>query len=502
MYGSILFMLCWVHLFSYNQGSYLGYGNYVGPAVDFEGDCRIQCDDKAQLINRTETYQVTYRDFILEQYGDTEEITTSIGELEGYEQELLSQNFTRTWTSHECKMCPKVVDVDNETVDVQFYTMDASCQPTCREELEYFNLVSHARKCVKCTLSSCGSGEYLEGQNCKECKSCVQPIVDHWHFTSHGKILNDSHSCDGQCDDGYFEDIIFNSSSNSIEPVCMPHENVECASNEYKVNGTHETDAYCETCGECEGMNETQACSNFENAVCEPCEPQTLEHGAFYTQNNCTRACLPGYVEDMDKQLCEECSYECPKGKKFPHNRRNCTDCRDCNLTLPSNAEFIQDCEWRCQEGFALDDNECIDLYNLIPSTDSPISTVQCQPGQQLDCYETGFCNCSNCDEQKGILTPPFNAINISWQWLPTRSQCTWECKPSYYHVKINIKTVDCVDWNSLLTRAHLNVINVNNFDEITLERHKTRQHTIPFTELIIFMAIVTSTIIILICTQ
>ena len=158
MYGSILFMLCWVHLFSYNQGSYLGYGNYVGPAVDFEGDCRIQCDDKAQLINRTETYQVTYRDFILEQYGDTEEITTSIGELEGYEKELLYQNFTRTWTSHECKMCPEVLDVDNEIVDVQFYTMDASCQPTCREELEYFNLVSHARKCVKCTLSSCDSG--------------------------------------------------------------------------------------------------------------------------------------------------------------------------------------------------------------------------------------------------------------------------------------------------------------------------------------------------------
>ena len=506
MYHPLFFTLCLVHLFWHNQGSYLQFGTYVAPASDFEGDCKIKCNPKAYLINRTQTYNVTYEALILEQYGDAEEITKSIQELKdrgGRENYLLSQYFTRTWTSHQCQICPDVFDFHNKSVDRAFYTMDADCNPTCHEANSYYNIESHPGKCIKCDLTSCDRGTYLEGQNCTKCSSCVKPIQDNWEFTSHGSILDNNQSCDGQCSEGYFEDIVFNLSSSSLESVCIPHQEIDCNSGEYKVVGTKKTDAYCEACGECEGMNKTQQCSDSENAVCEPCKPQELERGAFYVYENCTRACLSGYIEDKRRGECEECAHECPEGQMFSPSRQNCTDCQTCDVDMPPNARFVQDCEWECQEGYALENRTCQQEKILTPSLDEGDSVVQCEPGQQLDCHpETSICECLNCNEKKDILTPPMNQFGISWLWIPTRSKCTWECNPSFYYIQINNNTVDCVDWNSLLQRAHVTTIDVNDFDDIVLQRHKVRQNKIPFTELIIFMATVTTTIIFLICSQ
>jgi hypothetical protein len=489
-----------------SENVYLSNGTYIAAASSYGEDCKIQCDVGAHMTNETRSVSQTYASFILETYGNTPQIQDAIASLEGYEESLLAQSFTQSWTTQHCKMCRDVLDPESEVVDKAYYTMDDNCYPICDNSKGYYNrdfwAHAHPARCVQCTLSECDLGQYKTGDNCTKCEACERPITENWEFTSHGTVLDDIKSCAGKCNEGYFEDIIFNVSSTIPQKICVPHQEVECTATEFQVNGTHITDAYCEACGECEGMNETQTCSAYENAICEPCIPQELERGAFYQDNNCTRGCLPGYIEDKEQQICEECAYTCPAGQTFTQNRRNCTDCERCNNTLPDKAAYLQECAWQCHPGFALDNSECKEIANLIPILPSTTSYVQCELGQQLDCYpELQLCNCTDCTQIKSILTPPGNTFNVSWQWLPTRSECEWECLPSYYYLPINDAAVDCVSWQSLQVQAHLTSIDVNDINNIVLARPK-REHKIPFSELMLFMGTVTATITIFMCLQ
>ena len=50
-------------------------------------------------------------------------------------------------------------------------------------------------------------------------------------FNRHSNV-----SCDGYCEDGYYEGVIFSLSTDSLQRVCLPHKEVECASGDLFVS--------------------------------------------------------------------------------------------------------------------------------------------------------------------------------------------------------------------------------------------------------------------------
>lgn len=484
---------------------------YIESAHDFDNDCKIQCSPNDIAVEKTHNYTKTYREMIVEKYGNTKEVKDAILEIEmknSYETYLLTQNFTKTWNSTICKNCPNITNEENKTLDRAYYTMDEDCNPTCTKDLHYYHRKEHPGKCVKCDVNKCKEGEYLTGDACQNCKSCVKPINQSWKFTTRGLILDDNSSCEGECEDGYFEDVEFDIDTQETKRVCLPHQEVECDSGEYEVKGTSFTDAYCERCGECEGMNQTQSCSGYQNAVCELCEPSELESGARYVYNNCTKECLHGYIENKTSGTCEYCMsengglFQCDPGYTFRPNRQHCRDCQECNVSRPDNTEFVQNCNWKCADGYTLQNNTCESLDSLFPEQPIIQSSVWCDLKQQLDCdTQRRICNCIDCSSVQNIVHPDLKHEDTRWRWMPTRSKCTWECMPDYYIVRLSSSTVDCLPWEYFQKQAELQAIEVTNFDEIPIERVE-RKEKIPLMEMMLFSFVTMFTMIFLICTQ
>lgn len=484
---------------------------YIESAHDFDNDCKIQCSPNDHTFEDIYNYTETYRDMILEKYGDTELVRKAISKIEmedSYEKFLLNEYFTKTWNSTTCKNCQNVTDQNNKTLDRAYYTMDKDCNPTCKKDLHYYHRKQHPGKCVKCDVNKCKQGEYLTGDTCENCKACVQPIDQNWEFTTRGLILDDNSSCEGKCIDGYFEDVEFDINTEETKRVCLQHQEVECNSGEYEVRGTSLTDAYCERCGECEGMNQTQSCSGYQNAVCELCEPLELESGARYVFNNCTKECLYGYVMNKTSGTCEYCMsenggpYQCAPGQTFRPNRQYCQDCEECVVTKPDNSDFVQNCNWKCVDGYTLQNNTCESLDNLFQQHQTIQSSVLCGDYQQLDCdTQRRICKCIHCSSVTSIVHPDSNHENSRWRWMPTRSKCTWECMPDYYIVRLSPSTVDCLPWEYFQKQAELQAIEVTNFDEIPIEREE-RKEKIPLMEMMLFSFVTVFTMIFLICTQ
>jgi|MDTC01.2.fsa_nt_gb hypothetical protein len=480
---------------------------YVASAQNFESDCKIQCPSRAYESYVTLNYTTTYRQMILEHYGDTEDVKKAILEIEdSYEGSLLDETFTKTWNTTKCFMCDDIKDAFNNTIDRAYYTMDNDCNPMCKNEFHYYHRSQYDGKCIKCDSSYCTKGEYLTGDTCQECMECVKPIERHWEFTTNG-LLDDNMSCAGQCEDGYFEDIFFDISSETVTKVCSPHQELECAINEYEIKGTHLTDSYCETCGECEGMNQTKLCSKYHNAVCEICDLE-LEHGAVYIFDNCTKQCLPGYVKNKASGLCEHCldengkEFQCVSGFYISQDRQNCTDCRQCEVTKPMYSEFVQNCNWKCVDGYALQNNTCQNLDLLIEQQEIvQYSSVMCSINQQLDCNSgRRICTCKDCSSFQNIIRPESKRENSTWRWIQSRSQCKWECMPTFYFIRLTSSMVDCVSWEYFQKSADLGVIDVSNIDEIPIERVERREK-IPFSEMMLFLCTSVFTISFLTCT-
>ena len=483
---------------------------YSASATKFGQDCSVECKNNAHAIPYNYTVVMPYRSWVLEKYGQSTFILEALDSLQGsYEGYLLTQEVNLTWKGKQCIYCPPLQDVhDNTTISMDAYLMDATCHPTCNNEMQYYNLNNYPDTCVLCDLAMCADGEFLTANRCQECQACIPKTQHYWQFTGHGTVLNDSTSCPGNCADGYYEDMIYNLSTSALQPICIQHQELDCAEGEYLIQGTSISDAFCDACGDCEGMNMTQACSNNSNAVCEFCTPAVLETGAYYAYNNCTRLCMSGFIEDQRIQQCEECLHVCEAGTYFAATRQYCEDCTACNVTKPENTIFVRECEWSCDEGYYLEGLECRSLLqNLIPdTTTTSYSSVLCEVGQQLKCdtqsTQTAECTCISCNDITDVPHPAVDKLHVSWQWLPTRSQCTWECLPEYYLVPLSARVVDCYPWDWFQAQLGLEGTVVKHTDNIPTLRRQKIDVIIPISELVLFLLTAVTTISFFICVQ
>ena len=435
------------------------YGLYTDNAMAFNQDCTAVCDSGRRLILTNTTTRV-----------HEDNMTSIVQALRDasmhYDADRLQQEVTRSWTSYTCQTCPDV------GLPQHAYTfLHGSCEFVCNSPW-----VMRGSTCVECREETCSDGTYLSGDNCQICSPCSSRFVgtpSHSHFTGHGQ-LDDSDSCPEQCDDKHYEDIELQ--NEQIVSVCRNHTVPTCASNQFTQAGTHLHDAYCEDCiTACNDMRMITTCSATAQAVCKPCVG-TLQEGEKWSNGDCTRKCHDDYVYNSRLNICELCDFTCPIGFMTPINRHNCTHCEACPA-IPHNATFVDACQWECDDQFELDNvtRTCQAIANSLFPIPLQAKTGRCDVGQRL----TYQYICVNCEDDDDLVTPPPSQRGQTWQWLPSRSVCAWECLPGFYHYSINNNMHQCLELTSFLQKIDGGIAETSAIDHVTLTGTR-RQLTTP----------------------
>ena len=454
-------------------------GHYWESSSAFGQDCTVQCDADTVLydtiINTTQTLQ----NAVLQAYGYSDEVENVLDEMHGtWEWFQLQQNVTLSWNATRCTQCDSLRDPNtNTTIGYAMYSMDQHCTPSCYNHFGYYNLPAFSNTCVYCDLNNCDRGKYLSA-NCtdKDCKACTLPAVaehGNWNFTTPGLIFNDSSSCKGECENGFYSGL--KEVNDKVVEACLPWsiDVVDCSINEYFVGGSSLQDAYCEKCTsteDCEGLHMVSKCTLTEDAICLPCD-STLSAGKRFHGVECAQMCLDGFVLNYELDECEACTHVCDPGTHFTQDRQRCADCRSCAVTLPDNAMWTLSCSWDCTDGFELRGTECVLVQDIISS---PLPTlVLCEVNQQLS--DDGV-QCVACNDVTTIVRP-FANEGITWTWKKTHSRCTWECLPGYFFVQVG-SAVDCYVWSEFEQyMLHTLVLHPYSVHNITFLKSSTVAH-------------------------
>lgn len=489
-------------------------------ASRFGEACPVACTDdacvKSFLGEVNSTRNISMREHIAAVYGARAAIESALMAMEGtWEHTQLDTRVTESYRGHECGLCARILDpIRNQPVPLESYRVagaEGSCAPKCDSSMQYYARSEYPGTCVLCD-KVCGTGEYLTGDACQSCLSCLAPVDENWHFTGQG-ALDDNVSCPWACNEGYFLDYVLDipTAGASVREACLRHTVLTCGGGQYQVRGTNLSDAYCEECQvSCEGRRQTAACSAFADTSCSECLPAlaTLEAGAAYEGTNCTRACRSGYVMNQASGRCEFCAAECDPGSFAPADRRNCTDCRACADVLPTNASYVDACTWACDEGFFFTHGDCFSLAVELSSRRQ--SETRCAQGERL-VWQATFFACEACD-----VPLPAAPVDSTWRWLPSRSSCAWECLPGYYRAQISATLVDCLAWEAyqmqIITGASptaagedpaaVSATTINNVDEIEFRREEREYATLSIAEFAVLAGFVFGTLMLLVVTQ
>ena len=489
-------------------------------ASRFGEACAVACTDdacvKSFLRETNSTRNISMREHIAAVYGARAEIDDAVRAMEGtWEHTQLDKRVAESYRGRECAACAQTLDpVRNQPVPLEAYRVagaEGSCDPICDASLKYYARRHYPGTCVLCD-QECAAGEYLTGDACQSCLSCVAPVEENWHFTGQGG-LDDNASCPWACDEDHFIDYVLGipTAGASVREACLRHTVLTCGSGQYQVRGTNLSDAYCEECQvSCEGRKQTAACSAFADTSCSECLPAlaTLEAGAAYVGTNCTRACRSGYVMNQASDRCEFCATECDPGSFAPADRQNCTDCRACADALPTNASYVDACTWACDEGFVFAQGGCLSL--AVEVTSRRLSDTRCEEGERL-VWQAALFACEACD-----VPVPAAPVGSTWRWLPSRSSCAWECLPGYYRASLSSTLVDCLAWEAYQMQiingasptaageqpAAVSATTINNVEEIEFRREEREYATLSIAEFAVLAGFVFGTLMLLAFTQ
>ena len=288
-----------------------------------------------------------------------------------------------------------------------------------------------AHTCVLCE-NHCDVGYYPTGElcNCLPCTNVPDLDASNLIFGSAGQ-LDDEASCEIHCRAGMFRLL--------STDTCQHHSQVSCDANEFMVAGTAFADAKCQACSGCDGRQLVTSCSEQNDDKCSAC-PNTDSAKAYFfpinffsekfVGNNCTRACLDGFVRDTATSACEACSHVCAAGYRFPVQRANCSHCAPCPAK-PEHAVWddstdrnSSDCAWQCAERYELRNDACVYKRSVYDDNSSVlIRELECMPGHTLVQFQC--VSCYNASHVKHSELPLIDEWQERWDWT---FECHWSC--------------------------------------------------------------------------
>ena len=160
----------------------------------------------------------------------------------------------------------------------------SSCNFTCVAPYVHTSTRPYAyttSSCVQCH-TECGTGTYLTGQDCDECRACehtaaasaimykcnTTPAVDDHtcgvEFVTADKLDQEA-TCDEQCKQGFY------APWGRLAQGCVPHTQENCTAGHWLRAGGATYDAVCQRCESCEGRRETKACGANHSSECVSC---------------------------------------------------------------------------------------------------------------------------------------------------------------------------------------------------------------------------------------
>lgn len=442
-------------------------GFYNNDGADTNQDCQVTCH---------EGYYPIYKEYNLTSDLAPPETLKNVS---AYDYGLAQQMQVMQWQGYECQYCGEVQNIHGHPLPRPAFSMLANCTPLCIEP--YYHRQQHNHTCVLCN-QTCADGQYLTGPNCTECKSCMSAHRDNhtWQFISPG-TLDDPASCREICRNGTYADVQIDADSNEVINVCKEFTNAFCSDTQFLVPGTHLHDNYCMDCEfECEGMHLIQPCvpGTGPQMKCQSCEIEhpSLQTGEMWVGSNCTTACIEPRVRNQDTQACEMCDYVCPPGQHFTENRRDCFDCAPCSANIPEHADYVTGCEWMCDDYYEFNstNNKCEKFEEAVPAAPAMERLfnfkISCDKGEHLT-----ITGCKACDRTH---LPSQELEGKTWDWLPSKTSCSWECLPGYYAFSVG-QTWLCRTWEEYLT-AIQGGIAVNSTLSDAKFKNRRKQHTIP----------------------
>jgi hypothetical protein len=206
-----------------------------------------------------------------------------------------------------------------------------------------------------CNQCTCGYGQEDTPEGCKECHTKPTNMVPR-----PTKLLSCDDRSQYQCAKGYYEES--NTCVKCIDSVPT------CSLGFYAERCLRHDRPVCHPC--------TNALPNATSQTYGPHVPVPECTGNYYDGNcalfltpswdtyACSIYCDVGYanVAPPGPVDCRPCAEVCERGTYCPYAtnvHRQCTPCNHLNPqhTPPDNAEWLEDCQWRCRPGFFLIDN-------------------------------------------------------------------------------------------------------------------------------------------------
>ena len=402
---------------------------------------------------------VVYQDVNHSLHSDQEPSADQL--LSAFALETVPSVVTRQQAS--CQACPlDGLLAGQPTTVFEWLDTDEECAWQCTS-----SYVLWKGGCYDCART-CAHGQYLDGEQCDECKSCTNTLPAANAAWTGAGVLGNSTSCPWQCNDNFFLN----------NGVCVPHSArpASCPQNQYWSAGTPLFDGLCLPCATCVGMQLVQECLADADAQCAPCADPIIDGVEQFTGDDCTVECVQGYVRDTragSSQACENCDgFLCPPGTQIAQEPTHCEDCITCDESLPSHATWVQGCDYTCDANRELarvssahsssesssaaateyDADAAVAsdafVYACVPETSGVVAVMSSQTARirdivcTADHYLDNEYNCVPCT----VRTPPAAQVHKSWQW--TTHSCVWECVPLRLRYIDKLGQVHCLLWD------------------------------------------------------
>lgn len=467
-------------------------GIYSADAANFNEDCQISCN----LGFQTDYTHNTLQD--AEQHPDG--ISNALSNINAFEQTYVATPPQILWKNSRCRAC----DPTSVATGVETYEWTENCIPLCNDGLVSWK-GDDGLAVLKClNMPACNDGYYARGSSLEICSSCVtgNRLDSNWEFVPSGSsIPGESSSCPIQCKCGdiaageacYFQD----------ENRCILHTSYyDCSanhgSNYYWAVGSRYVNSMCLQCGSCEGKFQSQACTATTPNKCTDC-PDTLGQGEFFTGLVCSKECITGFFYNTANSICENCNgFSCAPGSFFAASRSHCEDCTSCAETLPSNAEWINNCTYHCSNGFELFDYE---EKSIIDEVETVTTTKICTESfsgslkissqtQKINClsdeYLASSYTCTKCSNSH----PSVLLQDETWRWIGF--ECKWECKWGYVLHQDELGHFFCLSWTEYKQIRKLKMINFSKkFKPQTfIKKHLSGYETFGFVAILVLSLI------------
>jgi hypothetical protein len=206
--------------------------------------------------------------------------------------------------------------------------------------------LTNGSTCTLCPEKICQPGEiqYVNSDNCYDCKSCPN-FVDDSVFVE---------SCNFECNAGFYQ------KNNTYCEACQI---LNCSNDYYSGDCYGMQNSKCLKCSLCEpGTYLVNNCNVTHDTLCAPCNNELPIHSYYW--NACNTTCLDGYVEQNSQcTICAKSDNDCMIGKRFT---TNCTGenlgCQNC--TVPDTFNWCWTggsvCAWDCLKNYRKYRNKCV----------------------------------------------------------------------------------------------------------------------------------------------